>query len=186
MAGALVARYPELARVGDPLSGGLVHRLDTGTSGVLVAARTPAAYVTLRTSFRRHEVAKQYVAVVAGMPCVGTVIDTSLAHDPSDRRRMRAARPGDRAWKARTELCRVDAHGDRARVDVRIRTGVTHQIRAHLALVGHPIVGDVLYGGPPAALAARRFALHAATFEIAARGLRVVAPLPTDLCALIG
>lgn len=184
VAGALVARYPELATVGDPLSGGLVHRLDTGTSGVLVAARTPASHATLRAAFRRHEVVKRYVAVVAGVPVAGTVVDAALAHDPADRRRMRTARPGDRAWPAETRVRAVEAHGDRARVEIEIRSGVTHQVRVHLAALGHPILNDRLYGGPPAALAGARHALHAAVLELPGRP-ELAAPLPADVDALV-
>ena len=186
VAGALLARYPELAGIGDPLSAGLVHRLDTGTSGVLLAARSPAVFQAIRSAFRRHAVLKRYVAVVEGRPAAGTVVDVPLAHDTADRRRMRAARAGDRAWPARTYLAAVVPCGDRARVDVEIRTGVTHQVRAHLALLGHPILGDTLYGGRPADLAAGRHALHAAMLELSAPELHVVAPLAGDLAALLG
>ena len=185
IAGALVARDPAQAAIGDPLSGGLVHRLDIGTSGVLLAARTPASWTALRAAFRRHDVVKRYVAIVAGLPAVGTVVDVALAHDPQDRRRMRPARPGDRAWPASTRVLEVTAHGTRTAVTVEIRSGVTHQVRAHLAWLGHPVVGDALYGGEMGALRAERHALHAATLEIAARGLRVTAPLPDDMRALV-
>ena len=186
VAGALLARYPELAQVGDPLSAGLVHRLDTGTSGVLVAARSPAVFTTLRAAFRRHEVVKRYVAVVEGRPEPGTIVDVPLAHDTSDRRRMRAAQPGDRAWPACTRVVAVSASGNRARVDVEIQTGVTHQVRAHLAWIGHPILGDLLYGGGPVPLAPGRHALHAGGLAWGARSLHVTAPLPDDLSALLG
>jgi len=186
VAGALLARYPELAGIGDPLSAGLVHRLDTGTSGVLLAARSPAVFGTLRTAFRRHAVLKRYVAVVEGRPAAGTVVEVPLAHDTGDRRRMRAARVGDRAWAARTYLAAVEVCGDRARIEVEIRTGVTHQVRAHLASLGHPILGDTLYGGRSVDLAPGRHALHAAALELSAPCLHVVAPLPDDLSALLG
>jgi 23S rRNA pseudouridine1911/1915/1917 synthase len=186
VAGALLARYPELAEIGDPLSAGLVHRLDTGTSGVLLAARSPAVFETLRAAFRQRAVLKQYVAIVEGRPAPGTVVEVPLAHDPADRRRMRAARAGDRAWKARTYVAAVTVSGDCARLEVEIRTGVTHQVRAHLALLGHPILGDLLYGGRSVDLAPGRHALHAAALELPARPLRVVAPLPEDLGALLG
>jgi 23S rRNA pseudouridine1911/1915/1917 synthase len=184
VAGALVARYPELTNVGDPLSAGLVHRLDTGTSGVLVAARSAASHAALRARFRAHDVVKRYVAIVDGVPAAGTVVDVALAHDSADRRRMRAARAGDRAWPARTVVDAVEPHGDRARVEIEIRTGVTHQVRAHLALLGHPILGDVLYGGPPAAIAPGRHALHAAALDLPGSP-RLRAPLPADLEALL-
>src|SRR5262249_3472397 len=91
MAAALPARPPGLATVGAPLAPGLVHRLDTGTSGVLLAARSADVHRALRAAFRRHDVTKRYVAVVEGTPAAGTIVDAALAHDPRDRRRMRAA-----------------------------------------------------------------------------------------------
>jgi 23S rRNA pseudouridine1911/1915/1917 synthase len=185
IAGALVARDPTQATIGDPLSGGLVHRLDIGTSGVLLAARTPASWDALRAAFRRHDVTKRYIAIVSGAPAAGAVVDAPLAHDTQDRRRMRVARPGERAWPASTHVCDVVASGARATVTVEIRSGVTHQVRAHLAWLGHPVVGDVLYGGEAGVLAVGRHALHAATLEIAARALRVTAPLPADMRALV-
>jgi 23S rRNA pseudouridine1911/1915/1917 synthase len=119
-AAALLARYPELAGVGDPLAPGLVHRLDTGTSGVLLAARTAAAWTGLRAAFRAHAVVKRYVAIVRGVPAAGLVVDAALAHDPGRRGRMRAARVGERAWPAVTRVVAVEPHGTRARVHVEI------------------------------------------------------------------
>jgi 23S rRNA pseudouridine1911/1915/1917 synthase len=185
VAAALLARWPGLAAVGDPLAPGLVHRLDTGTSGVLVAARTAEAFAELRALFRAHAVSKRYVAVVRGAPRPGTRIAVALAHDTADRRRMVAARPGVRAWPAETTIVAVHARGDVSRIEVEIRTGVTHQVRAHLALAGHPVVGDVLYGGPRAdALGPGRHALHAARIAIPSWPLAIEAPLPPDLSEL--
>lgn len=186
IAAALLARHPELAEVGDRLAPGLVHRLDTGTSGVLVAARTAAVHRALRDAFRGHGVAKRYVAVVAGVPHPGTTVDAPLAHDPHDRRRMRVARGVDRAWPARTTVVAVEPRGPRALVEVEIRTGVTHQIRVHLAHLGHPVVGDALYGGPPGALAPHRHALHARRIALPAPTPAIEAPIPADLLELMG
>jgi 23S rRNA pseudouridine1911/1915/1917 synthase len=186
MAAALLARYPELADVAGSLTAGLVHRLDTGTSGVLLAARSAAAHRELRAAFREHAVVKRYVAVVAGAPARGTLIEAPLAHDPGDRRRMRVATAGDRAWAARSEVVAVERHGERALIEVDIRTGVTHQVRVHLAHLGHPVVGDALYGGPIGPLAPGRHALHAQRMELHARGLRIEAEIPQDLLALVG
>jgi 23S rRNA pseudouridine1911/1915/1917 synthase len=184
LAAALLARHPELARVGDPLAPGFVHRLDTGTSGLLVVARTAAAHAELRAAFRSHAVVKRYAAVVAGRPATGTAIAAALAHDPRERGRMVAARPGLRAWPATTRIVEVRPHGHWSLAVVEIRTGVTHQVRAHLALAGHPVVGDARYGGDPAPLAAGRHALHARRVTLAAWGLDVESPLPDDLAAL--
>jgi 23S rRNA pseudouridine1911/1915/1917 synthase len=184
-AAALLARYPEVAGIGGPLGAGLVHRLDTGTSGILLAARSSAAFDDWRAAFRARDVIKRYVAVVEGTPAPG-VVDAPLAHDSSDRRRMRAARAGERSWPASSRIVGVAPMGARARIEVEIRTGVTHQVRAHLALVGHPIVGDTLYGACAAELPPGRHALHAASLARPAAGFAVEAPFPDDLAALPG
>ncbi|HXJ37217.1 MAG TPA: RluA family pseudouridine synthase [Candidatus Eisenbacteria bacterium] len=184
LASMLLARHPELAGIGDALAPGFVHRLDTGTSGVLLVGRTAEDHLALRSAFARHEVTKRYVAVVTGRPQAGRVIDAALAHDPRDRRRMIAARAGDRAWPAATRIVETRGHGPWNLVTVEIRTGVTHQVRAHLALAGHPVAGDLLYGGAPADLAPLRHALHAARLELPSWHLEVEAPLPDDLARL--
>jgi 23S rRNA pseudouridine1911/1915/1917 synthase len=184
-AAALLARYPELAGIGDPLAPGLVHRLDTGTSGVLLAARTAAAWTGLRAAFRAHAVVKRYVAIVRGVPAAGLVVDAALAHDPGRRGRMRAARVGERAWPAVTRVVAVEPHGTRALVHVEIRTGVTHQVRAHLALAGHPVVGDSVYGGDELGFPPGRHALHAAALALPERHLVIEAPCPHDLLTLV-
>lgn len=184
VAGALLARYPEMAAI-DPLAAGLVHRLDTATSGVLLAARSRAVHAALRAAFRRRAITKHYLAVVAGTPSPG-VIELPLAHDPQARGRMRVARPGERAWSARTRVVRVTPRGTHSVVEIEIATGVTHQIRLHLAARGHPVLGDLAYGGPPAGLAPGRHALHARQLVIPDRSLTIEAPLPEDLRPLLG
>src|SRR5262245_6686225 len=184
----LVARYPELARVGDPLAPGLVHRLDTGTSGLLLAARTSAAYLAVRSAMRERTVEKRYLAVVLGTPH-DVRMNTALAHDPHDRRRMIPAPPGARAWPAETTIEVLTTRGPRTLLAATLRTGVTHQIRAHLALLGHPVLGDRLYGSPAAELPDGRHALHAATIELPhpadGHHIRLTCPLPPDLEALL-
>ncbi|HJQ84217.1 MAG TPA: RluA family pseudouridine synthase, partial [Candidatus Binatia bacterium] len=187
----LLARYPEMADVGEPLAPGLVHRLDTGTSGLLVAARTVEAHAALRAALRARRVEKRYVAVVAGTgpELAGTRVVLPLAHDAGDRRRMIAAAPGLRAWPAETALEVLSSWRGRTLVRATIRTGVTHQVRAHLAHVGHPVLGDVLYGGPPVALPAGRHALHASELSLPhpadGRPLVLASALPPDLRALV-
>src|SRR5262249_48746507 len=148
----LLGRYPEMAAVGDPLAPGLVHRLDTGTSGLLVAARTRDAHAALRAAFSGGAVEKRYLAVVAGSAPPRGRPTFPLAHDPRDRRRMRVVGTGSRACRAVTDFERVSVVGERALVAATMRTGVTHQIRVHLAEIGHPLLGDVLYGGPDVGL----------------------------------
>jgi 23S rRNA pseudouridine1911/1915/1917 synthase len=188
VAAFLAGRYPETAGLGDPLSSGLAHRLDTGTSGLQVGARTCEAFARLRAAFRAGAVTKRYLAVVAGVAPARAVIDTPLAHDPSDRRRMIAAAPGQRAWPAQTEIVRRAAGGGHALLEATLRSGVTHQVRAHLALLGCPVLGDRLYGGPDVGLDPARHALHASAL-VPHRELLdlpcVESELPADLCAVV-
>ena len=184
----LVARYPELARVGDPLAPGLVHRLDTGTSGLLLAVRTSAAYGAVRTAMRERAVEKRYLAVVLGTPR-DTRVTAPLAHDPRDRRRMIPAPPGARAWPAETTIEVLTTHGRRTLLAATMRTGVTHQIRAHLALLGHPVLGDRVYGSPTPELPEGRHALHAAAIALPhpadGHPLRLTCPSPPDMEAVL-
>ena len=188
----LLARYPEMADVGDPLAPGLVHRLDSGTSGLLVAARARAAHRALRAALRARAVEKRYLAWVAGDASAldGARVALPLAHDPRDRRRMLPATAGVRAWPAETRLAIVAAGRERSLVEATILTGVTHQVRVHLAARGHPVLGDVLYGGAPAGLPRGRHALHAAGLTLPhptdGRPLSLSALLPADLAALGG
>jgi len=180
----LLARYPETGVLG----GGLVHRLDTGTSGVLLAARSAGAWEAARSAFRNRLVEKHYLAIVAGRAPAETTVQLALAHDPSDRRRMVGARAGLRAWPAESRITRLAGDDDTSLVAVVMRTGVTHQIRVHLASLGHPVVGDRLYGGPPSPLAAGRHALHASAIILPATPQRppltVRSPFPSDLRAV--
>jgi 23S rRNA pseudouridine1911/1915/1917 synthase len=186
----VLARWPETATVGEPLAPGLVHRLDTGTSGLLLVARTAPAYEALRASFRTHEVEKRYLAVVADHPTWRTTrIDTPLAHDPRDRRKMIPAPPAARAWPATTQLTVLTRGDGRALVQATIRTGVTHQVRVHLAQLGHPVLNDTLYGGPSIeTLPPTRHALHATALRLphpSADGtLALESELPRDLASL--
>jgi 23S rRNA pseudouridine1911/1915/1917 synthase len=183
VAAYLAGRFPETDGLGGPLTSGLVHRLDTGTSGLLLAARTPEAYAALRAAFRAGAVGKHYLALVAGVPPARAAIDRALAHDPRDRRRMIVAQPGLRAWAAHTEIATLRAARGRALVDVTLHTGVTHQARVHLALLGCPVLGDTLYGGPDAGLPPGRHALHAAALALADTR-RFESALPPDLATL--
>ena len=160
LAGAVLARFPETASVGpSPLQPGLVHRIDAGTSGLVVVARNRAAYDFVRAQFAAQTVRKTYLALVAGrVPAPGGV-SGHLAHSTSFRGRMRVVSPralpkGERPMFAETFWKPLaPGPGGTTLLEVEIRTGVTHQIRCHLASVGHPVVGDSVYGAPAPASA---------------------------------
>jgi 23S rRNA pseudouridine1911/1915/1917 synthase len=166
LANALVARFPETAAVGDdPLFPALVHRLDTDTSGIVVAARHNAAYANLRAQFRARKVLKTYVAIVCGRVRCGGRVENLLSHDPHRRGRMRVVDDrltpdGEQRFRAVSSVRVVAATTAFSRVEVAIHTGVTHQIRCQLCHIGHPIVGDRVYGAAEYATTDRHF-LHA-------------------------
>jgi 23S rRNA pseudouridine1911/1915/1917 synthase len=161
----LVALYPELAEVGDqPLMAGALHRIDTGTSGLVLVARTQPAFDALRAQFDAHTVEKVYLAWVEGHVAVPGRLVHELAHHPTlphckmvDARSL--ADP-DRRMRAETAYRPLDWIGRNTLLEVVIRTGVTHQIRCQLALDGFPIVNDTLYGAKAVEGCTRHF-LHA-------------------------
>jgi 23S rRNA pseudouridine1911/1915/1917 synthase len=195
LANALVARYPDVRSCGfSPREPGLCHRLDTDTSGLVLAARTPEAFRKLTEALRAGRLDKRYLALVVaeGMPATGT-IEIPLASHPKDRRRVLActhprdvARLDPRPASTRFEVAREQ--GGIALVEVRAPRALRHQIRAHLAAFGHPLLGDALYGGEPRP-GLTRHALHAhyiawpGDAELPAFAIR--SPLPPDLAALV-
>jgi 23S rRNA pseudouridine1911/1915/1917 synthase len=192
-ANALVGRFPELASVGPAArEAGLVHRLDTDTSGLLLAARNDAAHAVLRAQFAARTVEKGYLALVAGELHAGGEIDAPLAHDPGDARKVRAATDPEwaEAHGARAALTRfspIERRSGFTLIDVEIATGVLHQIRAHLAFIGHPLAGDALYGGPQLPGLTRQF-LHAARLGFAHPDRtrhRFESPLQEDLASVL-
>jgi 23S rRNA pseudouridine1911/1915/1917 synthase len=151
LAARIVARFAASAALGRPGEAGLVHRLDTGTSGLLLAARSAAAYRSLRAQFAAHELEKEYLALVAGRLATPLRITTPIGQHRAARRRMRAlAEPASprryAAQPAETMVAVERALGDVTLVRARTRTGVRHQIRVHLASVGHPLLNDPQYG----------------------------------------
>jgi 23S rRNA pseudouridine1911/1915/1917 synthase len=163
---------------------GLVHRLDKGTSGVLVIAKTDAAHCDLSRQFRAHSVHRVYLALVAGAVRRGGLIDQGLGRDPRDRRRVSTRSTAPR--QAVTEYRVAERLGpDATLVEARPRTGRLHQIRVHLASIGHAVLGDASYGAAPADPTLGRPMLHAAVlgFVHPATGEYVEfrAPLPADM-----
>ncbi len=185
----LLGRYPELAGVGPPARPGIVHRLDLGTSGLLLVARTPHAFAALSEQIAAHAVRREYVALVAGtVRADAGTIDAPLGRS---RRRPtlvsvvadgRAARTHYRVAGRKS----AEATGSLALslLRVRLETGRTHQIRVHLAAIGHPVAGDSAYGGPDLPGLGRPF-LHAAslgfTHPRTGSWVQCSAPLPAEL-----
>lgn len=192
---ALLHHVKDLSGIGGEARPGIVHRLDKGTSGVMVVAKHDAAHRELSRQFHDREVEKEYVALVWGLVQQRKRIDASIGRDPKNRQKM-----STRATRSREASTRVTWARDLkglTLVRVTIATGRTHQIRVHLSAIGHPVVGDALYGGvhrrvPGQFRAVQRLTrpfLHAErlTFAHPRTGERLTftAPLPADLEAVL-
>jgi 23S rRNA pseudouridine1911/1915/1917 synthase len=163
LAAAALAHAPSIATVGGRHRPGIVHRLDKDTSGLLVIAKTARAYDSLTRQLAERTVSRRYVAVVHGrMRGRSGTVDAPLARDPHHRQRM-AVRPPGKGKRAVTRWRSTEEFAHFTVLDVSLETGRTHQIRVHMASLGHPVVGDRTYGGkhrPPVPLDG--LALHAA------------------------
>ena len=180
----LLAARPELSLAGlDPMRPGVVHRLDRDTTGVLLVAKSVVAQDDLLRQFRERTVSKLYLGLAQGrlQPDHGA-IDAPIGRDPHQRQRMAVV---DSGRSARTEYHLLAYGQGVSLVRAKLVTGRTHQIRVHLAAVGHPVIGDALYGGASLRSAIPRQMLHAWRLELLhpVRGdlLRVEAPLPPDI-----
>ena len=196
IANRLIARWPEVAEASeDPREAGLVHRLDIETSGVLLAARTREAWTALRAQFSGGGAAKKlYLALVNGPLADDGEIEVPLVQHGDHVRPALSSDASARPAVSRFKV--LERWGMDALVEVQILTGVMHQVRAHLAGVGAPIVGDALYKGPPLPTRGEgrgegkeRFFLHAASLEIrhpsSGQPLKVESPLPQELQAVL-
>ncbi len=201
MVNALLHRFNHLSEIGGELRPGIVHRLDKETSGLVIVAKSDLAHRKLAEQFARREVKKTYIALVHGwMKTSKGTVNAAISRDPVRRARMTTrhsqSKPGRQAithWKVTKQM--EGAYGKFSLLEVKIETGRTHQIRVHLSSLGHPIVGDTLYGAPgkllsyggtgskPASL--ERNFLHASEIQfehpISNRPLAFQQPLPDEL-----
>lgn len=192
---ALLHHVKDLSGIGGELRPGIVHRLDRGTSGVMVVAKNDRAHQELSRQFSDREVDKEYIALVWGVVQAGRRIDEPIGRDPSHRQKM-----STRARRARSAVTRVTFSHHFEGVSllkVAIATGRTHQIRVHLSAIGHPVVGDATYGGVHRRTAANLRAvqrlerpfLHAArlafTHPVDGRRIEFDSPLPPDLQSVL-
>ncbi len=193
LANALMARFPELSGLGGPGRPGIVHRLDRWTSGLIIVAKTDRAHARLSASFQSRNVRKTYVAAVHGRVASDeATIDLHIRRHPTQRTKMATDRSRGRA--AHSEYRVIERAGAFSLLEVAIRTGRTHQIRVHLAAIGHPVLGDSVYGARINAAFERRYGpidryfLHAAHlgFPHPESGDWVVfnSPLPAELTRL--
>jgi len=178
---ALLHRFSLLSTIGGDLRPGIVHRLDRFTTGVLLVAKTDAAHRDLAAQFQSRQVEKIYLALVEGTLNGSGRIQKPIARDPRNRARMTARLNTGRT--ALTDWKVIENYAGYTFLEIRIGTGRTHQIRAHMAALGHPVAGDRLYGGKASPW--NRYFLHAHRlgFRSPATGAQVVveSPLPPDL-----
>ncbi|WP_310474603.1 RluA family pseudouridine synthase [Sandarakinorhabdus sp.] len=186
-----------LSGIGGVARPGIVHRIDKDTSGLLVVAKTDKAHEGLAAQFARHDVDRRYTAVVGGVPVPPAGrIEGALARSSTNRQKIAIVKDG-RGKHAVTHFRTIAAFTGAAQVECRLETGRTHQIRVHMASIGHALLGDAVYGRAPGKLAAmlkelgfERQALHAATLgflhPVTQEKLSFESPLPADMVALIG
>jgi 23S rRNA pseudouridine1911/1915/1917 synthase len=201
MVNALLHRFNKLSEIGGELRPGIVHRLDKETSGLVIVAKSDLAHRRLAEQFSRREIKKTYVALVhGGMKQAAGTITAPISRDLARRARMTTTRglnskPGRNAishWKVKKQI--EGGHGKFCLLEVKIETGRTHQIRVHLASIGHPVAGDTLYGAPSpesylgttsGGASMRRNFLHAFELQfrhpISNRPLSFQQPLPAEL-----
>jgi 23S rRNA pseudouridine1911/1915/1917 synthase len=181
-----------LSGIGGVARPGIVHRIDKDTSGLLVVAKTDVAHEGLARQFAAHSIDRRYLAIVDGVPRVpsGTV-DAPLARSATNRKKISIVE-GERGKRAVTHWKRLEALHGSALVECRLETGRTHQVRVHMASIGHPLLGDPVYGRAGRThgkvlkeLGFERQALHAAelgfTHPVTKNRLSFSSPMPTDM-----
>lgn len=181
-----------LSGIGGVARPGIVHRIDKDTSGLLVVAKTDFAHAGLAKQFAAHSIDRRYLAIVNGVPkAPGGTVDAPLARSASDRKKI-AIVEGNRGKRAVTHWRRLQVLKDAALVECRLETGRTHQVRVHMASIGHPLVGDPVYGRSGKThgkllkeLGFHRQALHATelgfTHPVTKSRLSFSSPMPPDM-----
>jgi 23S rRNA pseudouridine1911/1915/1917 synthase len=185
LASGLLHRYPELEGIGQEGRWGIVHRLDQGTSGLLLVARTAASFEFLTVEMAARRIHRSYLALVHGVPAMPTgTIDAPIGRDPVHPTRKKVVPDGR---SARTHYRVRESFGSASLLEVDLETGRTHQIRVHLATIGHPVVGDRSYTRRADPVRVKRIFLHAAriVFNHPVTGAETIveSPLPPDLVA---
>jgi len=187
----LLARYPEIATVGDPSRPGIVHRLDKDTSGLMLVARSQEAYEVLVGMLAAHEVERRYLTLVWGIPEARSgMVDAPIGRSTREPTRMIVSAQGK---EARTRYDVVRTFEDPAPcslIECRLETGRTHQIRVHMAAIGHAVVGDARYRGVKPSIPTPRMVLHSAALALdhptrPDERLSFESPLPPDLAAVV-
>lgn len=189
LAGGLLARYPDLAGVGAADRWGLVHRLDKDTSGAILVARTQEAFDNLTDQLRKRVIGRSYIALVEGRLSSPTgTIEAPIGRDPA-RPTRRAVTHAGKFARSHYEVLQTFEASQVTLVSVNLETGRTHQIRVHMAAIGHPVVGDLTYEATRKDIASPRTFLHAArlvfTHPVIEQRIEVESPLPPDLTSVL-
>jgi 23S rRNA pseudouridine1911/1915/1917 synthase len=187
----------KLSGIGGVARPGIVHRIDKDTSGLLVVAKTDVAHEGLAKQFAAHSIDRRYLAIVSGVPkASGGVVDAPLARSPANRKKIAivegAKEDGGRGRRAVTHWKRLEALREAALLECRLETGRTHQVRVHMASIGHPLIGDPVYGRTGGThgkllkeLGFHRQALHAAklgfTHPVTKSRLSFASAMPADM-----
>ncbi|NIT35669.1 MAG: RluA family pseudouridine synthase [candidate division Zixibacteria bacterium] len=185
---ALLHRVGALAPVGGPSRPGIVHRLDKGTSGVMVVARSELGHRSLVKQFSRRATARTYVALAAGnLPLDEGTVEAPIGRSSRDPRRFAVSPLA--AKEAKTTFTALERFGEEATLlRLRLYTGRTHQVRVHLAYLGHPVLGDAAYGSASDVIARPALHAHTLAFDHPASGrrMRFLSPLPADIIEACG
>jgi len=186
----LLARFPEIAEVGESHRPGIVHRLDLGTSGLLAVARTERAYHDLVDALASRDVGRVYLALVWGhLANPHGVIDAPIGRDHRDPMRMAVVVDGKPSRTRYKVLREFRDPTEASLLECRLESGRTHQIRVHLSAIGHPVVGDAVYGGVRYGIDPPRPFLHAMRLElehpVTRESMSFESPLPSDLASVL-